>query len=63
MPTTAKRPGIYYGWYIVATTMFIAFVTMGARSTFGIFIIPLEEEFGWSRFTLSVVVGTQSNAT
>lgn len=58
MPTTAKKPGIYYGWYIVATTMFIAFVTMGARSTFGIFIIPLEEEFGWSRFTLSVVVGT-----
>jgi len=57
LPTTNK-PGIYYGWYIVATTMFIAFVTMGARSSFGIFIIPLEEEFGWSRFTLSVVVGT-----
>ena len=57
LPTT-QNTGIYYGWYIVATTMFIAFVTMGARSSFGIFIIPLEEEFGWSRFTLSVVVGT-----
>lgn len=52
------QPGIYYGWYIVATTMFIAFVTTGARNSFGIFIIPLEDEFGWSRFTLSVIVGT-----
>ena len=52
------QTGIYYGWYIVATTMFLALVSTGARQSFGIFIIPLEEEFGWSRFTLSVAVGT-----
>ncbi len=56
--TKKAQSGIYYGWYIVATTLFIAFVTTGARSSFGIFIIPLEEEFGWSRFTLSLAVGT-----
>jgi len=38
--------------------MFIALVSTGARNSFGIFIIPLEEEFGWSRFTLSLAVGT-----
>ena len=38
--------------------MFLALVSTGARNSFGIFIIPLEEEFGWSRFTLSIVVGT-----
>lgn len=38
--------------------MFLALVSTGARQSFGIFIIPLEEEFGWSRFTLSVAVGT-----
>ena len=38
--------------------MFIALVSTGARNSFGIFIIPLEEEFGWSRFTLSIAVGT-----
>ena len=42
----------------MATTMFLALVSTGARNSFGIFIIPLEEEFGWSRFTLSIVVGT-----
>lgn len=49
---------MYFGWYIVATTLFLALVTTGARNSFGIFIIPLEEEFGWSRFTLSIAVGT-----
>ena len=56
--TKSAKPGIYYGWYIVATTMFIALVSTGVRNSFGIFIIPLEEEFGWSRFTLSLAVGT-----
>ena len=56
--TRNTQPGIYYGWYIVATTLFLAFVTTGARTSFGIFIIPLEDEFGWSRFTLSIIVGT-----
>ena len=56
--TVNRKPGIYYGWYIVFTTMFLALVTTGARSSFGIFIIPLEDEFGWSRFTLSIIVGT-----
>lgn len=59
MKDTENTPsGIYYGWYIVATTMFLALVSTGARQSFGIFIIPLEEEFGWSRFTLSLAVGT-----
>jgi len=41
----AKAP-LYFGWYVCAATVFVAFVTTGARSSFGIFIIPLEEEFG-----------------
>ena len=53
----AKAPP-YFGWYVCAATVFVAFVTTGARSSFGIFIIPLEEEFGWSRFMLSSAVGT-----
>ena len=56
-PNQTKKP-IYFGWYVVLATAFVAFVTTGARSSFGIFIIPLEEEFGWSRFMLSAAVGT-----
>ena len=59
MQTTEKtKKPIYYGWYVVIASGFVAFVTTGARSSFGIFIIPLEDEFGWSRFMLSLAVGT-----
>jgi len=51
---SVHKPQVYYGWYILATAMFIAFVTTGARSSFGIFIIPLENEFGWNRTTVSL---------
>ena len=52
------KPQVYYGWYILATSMFIAFVTTGARSSFGIFVDPMSEEFGWSRTTISIAAGT-----
>ena len=48
----APRP-IFYGWYIVATCIFVAFVTNGARNSFGIFVLPMSEEFGWSRGEIS----------
>ena len=52
--TAQAKPGIYYGWYIVAAVFFIALVTTGARSAFGIFIIPMSDEFGWNRTTISL---------
>jgi len=52
-PSSAK-PGLYYGWYIVATAIFIAFATTGARNAFGIFVIPMSDDFGWNRGTISL---------
>jgi MFS family permease len=51
--TTTRKPPIYYGWYIVATCMFVAFVSVGARSAFGVFVVPMEEDLGWSRGAIS----------
>ena len=51
--TIRKTPRVYYGWYMVAAFMFIALVTTCARSAFGIFVIPMSEEFGWSRGEIS----------
>ena len=48
----ARKP-VFYGWYIVATCIFVAFVTNGARNSFGIFVLPMSEEFEWSRGTIS----------
>ena len=49
---TERKP-VFYGWYIVATCIFVAFVTNGARNSFGIFVLPMSEEFEWSRGTIS----------
>ena len=48
------RNGVYYGWYVTATAMFVAGVTLGARSSFGVFVIPMSEDFDWNRTTISV---------
>ena len=52
-----QRPGVYYGWYVVAAAMFIAAVTTGARNGFGVFVIPMSDAFDWNRTTISVAAG------
>ncbi|MBI4286759.1 MAG: MFS transporter [Chloroflexi bacterium] len=48
-----KRPKVFYGWYVVAAC-FMVMLTMGeAFWSFGIFVKPLENEFGWSRSVIS----------
>ena len=54
MSSPLSRPAIFYGWVIVATTFLIALVTVGGRSAFGVFVVPMSEEFGWSRSTISL---------
>ena len=54
MPIPSARPAIFYGWIIVAATFLIALVTVGGRSAFGVFVVPMSEEFGWSRSTISL---------
>ena len=47
------RSGMFYGWFVVATCMFIAFLTMGTRNAFGAFVVPMEAEFEWNRTVVS----------
>ena len=53
----APRKGVYYGWYIVVSAMFIVAVTTGARNGFGVFVIPMSEHFEWNRTTISIAAG------
>ncbi|MFC1963782.1 MFS transporter [Chloroflexota bacterium] len=49
-----KRPKIFYGWWIVAVSLVILFITIGLTVyTFGVFFQPLIAEFGWGRATFS----------
>ena len=52
-----RKQGIYYGWYLVLTAMFIAGLTTGARNGFGVFVIPMSEELDFSRTGISIAGG------
>lgn len=60
MPKTLSRPGIFYGWFITATTFVIALVTVGSRSGFGVFVVPMSQDFGWNRSTISLAAAIGS---
>jgi MFS family permease len=47
----------HYAWVIVGVCFAVAVMTAGVRSTPGVLIVPLEDEFGWSRATISFALG------
>jgi len=56
LPARLQARGIHYGW-VVAVVSFLTLITAaGFRSTVGVLIIPLQDEFGWSRATISAAV-------
>ena len=50
--TTQNR--IFYGWFVLAASFFVLFISTGARNGLGFFVIPMSEELEWSRGTISV---------
>jgi MFS family permease len=47
------RRNIHYGWMMVAVTFLTAIVSAGAVGAPGVFIVPLQKEFGWSTAEIS----------
>src|SRR6516165_12464397 len=48
----------HYAWVIVGVCFAVAMMTAGVRSRPGVLIVPLEDEFGWSRATSSFALGS-----
>ena len=49
-PPSVKRPGVFYGYWVVAATFFCLFITSGAGFfAFSLFVKPLQAELGWGR--------------
>jgi sugar phosphate permease len=46
----------HYGWIVVGVTFVVLLTGAGVRSTPGVLMVPFEEEFGWSRATISFAV-------
>lgn len=51
-----KQTSIHYAWVILAVTFVCLFVTSALRSIPGIILLSLEQEFHWSRETISGAV-------
>jgi MFS family permease len=50
----ARRP--HYAWIVAGLTFLVLLATAGVRSAPGVLIVPLENEFGWDRATISLAV-------
>ncbi len=53
-PTSVR--GIHYGWVVAGVTFLALLAAAGVRSSPGIFIVPIEAEFGWSRTVVSAAI-------
>src|SRR5438046_6633367 len=57
MPIRLGASRLHYAWIIAAVTFAVAGLAAGVRAAPGVLIVPFEEEFHWSRMTISLAVG------
>ena len=48
---------VFFGWFVVIGAVLVTFGISGAQFSFGVFMKPMTEDFGWSRATLSLAFG------
>src|SRR4051812_5099146 len=53
LSATLARRNIHYGWLMVAATFLTALITAGTVGAPGVFIVPLQQEFGWTTAEIS----------
>ncbi len=54
--TTAPAPRFHYGWIVAGVTFVTLLAAAGARATPGVILLPLGNEFQWSRATVASIV-------
>jgi MFS family permease len=50
-----RKPHLFYGYVVVVAAAFIMLAAWGANRSFGIFLDPILNEFGWTRASISGV--------
>src|SRR5919199_6276521 len=45
---------LFYGWIVLSAAFLIIMIGIGTMFSSGVFLIPLQEEFGWSRSEISL---------
>ncbi len=57
VPVRLAASRLHYAWVIAAVTFVVAMLTAGVRAAPGVLIVPFEQEFHWSRATISFAIG------
>ncbi len=55
-PAPMPSSRLHYAWVIVLVTFVVMLITSGVRAAPGLFMVPLETEFGWSRALISASI-------
>src|SRR5512132_4115198 len=51
-----RRPGVFYGWWVVAGFSFMTLTSTGIRHAVGPFLKPISQDLGLDRATFSIVI-------
>nr|UXE44108.1 L-lactate transporter [uncultured bacterium] len=54
---TRSGARLHYAWVIATITFVVILITAGVRAAPSVLIVPLEDEFHWSRATISFAIG------
>ncbi|HEX5455330.1 MAG TPA: MFS transporter [Stellaceae bacterium] len=57
LPIRAGLNRFHYAWAIAAVTFVVIMLSAGMRAAPGVLIVPLEDEFHWSRAVISFAIG------
>jgi cyanate permease len=57
MVLTARRSRLHPAWIAAAVAFVALLCAAGFRAAPGVLMVPLQEEFGWSRGVVSLAVG------
>ncbi|RBP09116.1 MFS transporter [Roseiarcus fermentans] len=53
LAASMSRRGLFYGWAVAGATFLVMLANAGAMGAAGVFIVPLQKEFGWSAADIS----------
>jgi MFS family permease len=56
MSDSNRTPRLFYGWYVLAASFVIMFLSAGGRLIIGVMLKPMGAEFDWSRSAISSAI-------
>jgi MFS family permease len=56
MSSPVRTPRVFYGWYVLAASFLILFLSSGGRYIIGVMVKPIAADFNWSRGAVSAVL-------